>query len=129
MKFRKNSKCLFDRHKLEDHQEFMARQDKRKRYLGKPEYLEGKFWEEMEELKIEIIESQKSLSEHNANYKKITHNFINEFGDLLFCLLGNEERAKALRARLQLLQERAQAHRRDDLIKKRHRPEGGMSHY
>jgi len=97
---------MFDNSKLSKHQDFIFWQETRKRQLGKLGYADRKFWEEMEELRFEIVESQKN--------KELTENFINEVGDFLFCLLGEEKLADALIARLQFDKERAERYKQLD---------------
>jgi len=74
------------------HQNSIENQDKRKAAIGKANYAESKFWEEMGELKEELAAS--------ISLGTMTDNLVNELGDFLFCVLGNPGLAKELQARL-----------------------------
>lgn len=85
---------MFDKEAVITHQKFISDQEEKK-----PGFPEQKLWEEMEELKMELIESLDS--------GKITENMIAELGDFLFCVLGNPELAYGLQKRLDFDVERA----------------------
>lgn len=102
---------MFDQSKVSEHLKFIAEQKVRKAKCGKPDYANRKLWEEMEELRHEIAESQTTGS--------MTDNFINELGDLLFCVMGDPALAKELQARLDFDKERAERYKEIDLAKLR----------
>jgi hypothetical protein len=85
---------MFDPNALKNHLDFIANQKVRK-----PGFADQKFWEEMNELGDEIADSFQD--------EKLTDNFINELGDLLFCVLGEPALQQQLVSRMAFNAERA----------------------
>lgn len=98
---------MFDKAQVEDHQKFIVSQTARKELLGKNDYSARKLHEEIHELNTE-----------GANYRrgeKVTKEYIQEFGDVLFCLLGSPEYAAALSKRMEFNRFRAEVYKHIDL--------------
>jgi NTP pyrophosphatase (non-canonical NTP hydrolase) len=87
---------MFNDNSVEILREFIREQDKRKAQLGKPNFANVKLWEELSELGEEIEASKKE--------GQLTDNFINELGDLVFCVLGDLKLGDQLRKQLALAQ-------------------------
>ncbi len=100
---------MFDQKQVQEHVEFIEEQSQRKTMIGKAGYSERKLWEEMKELRAEIVWSK--------NNGQLTDNFINELGDLIFCVMGNPALAEELQERLKFDKARAKQFRVIDLRK------------
>jgi len=100
---------LFNTTAVLELQEFISEQSDRKARLGKSGYASRKFWEEISELRDEITDSKELGT--------LTDNFINELGDVIFCVLGDTNLAEQLKQRLEFDVRRAEIFKELDEMK------------
>lgn len=91
---------MFDKTELH---EFFVDQEVRKAKLGKVDYQRRKLFEEIEELARAIAEVKNGF---------VSDNFIEELGDVLFCVGGDKALHSALENRLEFNWSRAQNYKR-----------------